>query len=90
MKEELVQIVYGFGGNYEKSYTYRADLHLKVGDLVEVPPTSRTGFHGSDQIATVVALNSSYRGPTHKIIRKHKHGWVWTRKCHCGREKVAK
>lgn len=65
----LIRVVYlepRQGGG--RSWTYDDDgLAPRVGDVVEVPPTPRSG--GQTQLARVCTLGSSYKGPTKRIIR---------------------
>lgn len=90
-KERLVQVVYWSGEldvsvedvirgieNYgNKVYHYRdASLDLKKGDIVDVPPTVRTDYLGSNEQAMVIGFSQGYKGPTHAILRKHVHRYV--------------
>lgn len=97
MKEQLVQVRYGYvernvaqaiaenDAGWLNSYTYRTRIPLKVGDVVEVPPTARQGYQGDPPIATVVGIGSDWAGPTHEVIRKHRHRYVRVCAC-CGKE----
>lgn len=92
--DNYVQVVYGVVEGEDISlaertrhlYTYRTDgKKYAIGDIVTVPPTSRTGFTGDPVVVTVIKKGSTYKGPTHAVIRKHRHTFKTIYVCECGK-----
>lgn len=86
--KDLPQVMFVKGvmpGNAPYYYRVPGEREFKLGDVVEVPPTSKDDFKGDNILVTIVELESRYNGPTHPVLKKHRHKYNL---CRCGKEHV--